>query len=169
MPYSGQLRNREITRHETLRSSVGKERLSSHPIPSPTLTLYYFAYGSRLVVSRFPNSPYSAIAGDILQDVYGSCDVRPGLAVHNEGTRIIPTNLIHLLHFQFLFHFSAIVFFLLPLSVIFILYMLIAFHVTTRRKRLHLIRADSTEEAHFRVTIILCRLYNSTTNSIQWI
>ncbi|PAV75777.1 hypothetical protein WR25_11722 [Diploscapter pachys] len=55
----------------------------------------------------------------------------------------------------FLFHFSAIVFFLLPLSVIFILYMLIAFHVITRRKRLRLTRADSTEEAHFRVTIIL--------------
>ena len=70
---------------------MGKERLSS---PYPTLTLYYFAYVSCLMVSRSSNSPYSAIAGDILQDVYGSCDVRSGLAVHNKGTRIIPINLI---------------------------------------------------------------------------
>ncbi|CAI4224094.1 unnamed protein product [Auanema sp. JU1783] len=55
--------------------------------------------------------------------------------------------------FKFLFHFSAIMFFVIPLSIIFILYVLISYHISSSRKGLQ--RSETIEDGHLRVTFIL--------------
>nr|CDJ91533.1 pyrokinin-1 receptor variant A [Haemonchus contortus] len=57
------------------------------------------------------------------------------------------------LMYKFIFHLSALLFFVVPLSIIFVLHILIAFHVRSSRKGVN--RSDHVDEGNFRLTFIL--------------
>ncbi|KAK5979968.1 Neuromedin U receptor [Trichostrongylus colubriformis] len=55
--------------------------------------------------------------------------------------------------YKFIFHLSALLFFVIPLSIIFVLHVLIAIHVRSSRKDIN--RADSVDDGNVRLTLIL--------------